>query len=173
MPWGLYWLGLAVVYLLQTAVLPHFAPEWLDLLLVLALFCGLTAPIQEARLAGWCTGFAQDIGSTGPLGLHAVALGLAVYALTHIRELVNRELWWVRWLIAFFVAFPARLLLQLHLRYFQAGSKLWSEFLIEALVSAAVAALLAAVLPGLPRLFGRRPRRRRYTVPRWNPGARG
>ena len=165
MPWGLFSLALLLAYVLQTAVLQHFDNlAWLDLLLALALACGLMAPIAEARLAGWITGLAQDIGTDGPLGLHALAAGLAVLALTALRELVNREVWWVRWLAALAVALPAQLLVQLHDRYLQGAAVTWGLMVGHALETALAAALLAALAPGVSRLLKRR---RRYSVFRW------
>ncbi|MCK4341346.1 MAG: rod shape-determining protein MreD [Phycisphaerae bacterium] len=165
MPWGIFILALLITYLLQTTVLRLASVEPLDLLLTLALVCGLAAPVQEARLAGWFTGFAQDIGSAGPLGLHALLLGLAVLVLTRLRELVNQHLWWARWLIMFIVAFPAQVLLQLHLRFLQGAHLSWSRMGLDALTTAMLASLLAALLLGLPAVF--RGRRHRRHPARW------
>lgn len=165
MAWGLFALALALTYVLQTAVLPAWAPPQLDLLLTLALVCGLAAAPPDARLAGWITGLAQDIGTSGPLGLHALALGLAVVVLGHLRETVNRELWWVRSLVAFAVAWPAQLIILLHARFLQDAALSWPTLLGQSLLTAAVAALLAGLLVGLPGLWRRR--QRRYTLSRW------
>jgi len=167
MSWGLFTLALLSVYVVQTAGLSHLAPPWLDLLLAMALVCGLAAPAQEARLAGWIVGLAQDFraDSPSPIGLHALALGLAILALTHLRPFVNRELWWVRWLISFAVAFPAQFLVQFHFRFWQHASLSWGQILTGALVPAAVASLLAALLLAVPRALGRR-RRRHYSLRR-------
>ncbi len=154
----LFTIALLVTYLLQTAVVPLVGLPDLDLLLVLALVCGLAAPVQEARLAGWITGFVQDVGSASPVGLHALALGLAVLGLTYLREWVNRHVWWARWLIGFVVAWPAQFLVQLHLRFLQGADRPWSRMVLEALVTALIAALLAALLVALPSMFGRRRR---------------
>ena len=164
MPWGLVSIALLLVYVLQTALLQHIAPAWLDLFLALALTCGLMAPTTEARLAGWIAGLAQDIGTDGPLGLYALAGGLAALILTGLRELVNREVWWVRWLAAFAAGLPAQLLVQLHDRYLQGALVTWGQMVGHALETALVAALLAALAPGAIRLLRRR---RRYSVSRW------
>lgn len=168
MPWGFFTLALLLTFLVQTAVLPFFGGHYIDLLLMLALVCGLAAPTQEARLAGWITGFAQDVGTAGdsPVGLHAFALGLAVLAITHLRELVNQRLWWVRWLIGLIVAWPAQLLIQIHLRFLQGAHLSWSRMLWDSLLTALIAALLAGLVLELPAAFGRR-RRRRRAAPRW------
>lgn len=160
MSWGLFILAAVITLVVQAAVLPLFAPPWLDLLLVLALVCGLGLPSLDARLAGWFSGLATDLGSTGPLGLHAIALGLAVLALTYLRELVNRELWWVRTLIAFMVAWPAQLFIRLHERFFQGATTGWETIVFGSLLTAAVSAALAAALMGMPSMMTRRRRRR-------------
>ena len=166
MPWGYFTLALVFTYVVQTAALARFAPQWLDLLLVFGLVCGLVAPLHEARLAGWIVGFAQDIRAEAPspIGLHALALGLAVLALTHLREMVNREVWWVRWVIAFVAALPAELLVLWHARVFQHANLSWWQIIGAAVLTAAVAGWLAAVVVGLPSVLGRR---RRHSASRW------
>jgi rod shape-determining protein MreD len=164
MPWGLYTVALLLVYLAQSAVLPHFAPQWLDLFLAFALVCGLTAPVADARLAAWIAGLAQDIGGDGPLGIHALALGLAAWLLTCVRELANRELWWVRWLAGFITAAPAQLVLQVHARYYQGAAISWPGMIGYSLLSALAASLLAAAVVRLPTLLRRR---RAYSAGRW------
>jgi len=166
MRWILFIVGLLIVHLLQTGVLPVFhAPGWLDLMLALALLCGLVAPASDARLAAWIVGFAIDLDTAGPLGLHALALGLAVLAQTYLRELVNLGAWWVRWLVSFVVALPAQLLVRLHAHfYFGDDWSLWQLGLMS-VTTAAVSALLAALALALPTLSGRR--RRRVTLARW------
>lgn len=165
MAWSLFAFALTLVYLAQTAVLPYLGVTWLDGLLVVALVCGLTAPTAEARLAGWITGLSRDIGGTGPVGLHALALGLATLVLTYLRDLVNREVWWVRALVAFAVAWPAQLLVRLHERYFQGAALPWVVLLAGSFGVALVAAVIASVVPRVPALFGRRPRH--YSARRW------
>ena len=165
MPWALFSVALLILFMLQTAVLPYFAPAWLDPLLLLALVCGLTAPARDACLAAWATGFAKDLDSAGPLGLHALALGLAVLALTRLRELVNLHQWWVRALVSFVVAWPAELLVRLHQRFWQGVELGWGQMLIHTLTSALAAALLAALVTALPKAL--RSRRRRSFATRW------
>ena len=165
MPWGLFGLVLTLVFVLQTAVMPFCAPASLDLLLVMALVCGLTAPSVDARLAAWIIGFVQDLDSGSPLGLHAALLALAVWALTLIRDLVNLNLWWGRWLIAALVALPARLVLQLHMRWSHGD---WPRSVFETVVTAVVAGLAASIVVGLPAWWrGRRHRYRRPRRPAW------
>jgi rod shape-determining protein MreD len=165
MLWGGFALGLAITFLLQTAVLPLLAPDWIDLLLVLALIYGLTVPPVDARLAGWCAGFAQDLGGSNPLGLHALTLGLMVLALTHVRALVNLQLGWVRWLICFAVALPAQWLVATVVVLQIGAATSWWQITLHAALSAGVAALLATLITGLPTMLGRR-RPRRYSVAR-------
>ncbi len=163
MHWGLYLLALVGVYLVQTTLLRHFAPEWIDLLLALALLLGLTLPAPEARLAGWGAGLMVDIGTDGPLGVHALFFGAAVFLLTYLRELVNRELWWVRWLAGVLVAWPAQLLVFIYERVYEGAARSVGGILLQSLLTAIVAALLATLLLEIPRLGARR----RYSFERW------
>ncbi len=162
MRWGWFALALLLVYLVQTAF-PH---TWLDLLAAFALACGLLLPVDEACLAGWITGFLQDVGGDGtwPLGPHAVALGLAAFVLTWLRDLINRELWWVRWLAGFLVLFPIQVLVRVYERIWQHANLAWWELFSQPFMSAAGAALLAAFAVWVP---GALARRRRYSVNRW------
>lgn len=166
MPWGYFTLVLLVTYLVQTAALAHFAPGWIDLLWVVALVCGLAGPLPEARLAGWIVGLAQDIRAEtpSPIGLHALAVGLAVLALTRLREMVNREVWWVRWLIGLVVVWPAQVLVDIHARIFQGASLGWGHILLNGLLTALGAGLLATLVMALPTTLRRR---RRYSAARW------
>jgi rod shape-determining protein MreD len=165
MAWGIFWLVLAVVFVLQTTVLHLLGLESVDLLLALALVCALTAPVLDARLAGWCAGFAQDIGGAHPLGLHAFALGLVALVMTYLRDLVNQQLWWARWLLMFVVTFPAELLIHLHL-YAARGPLIWSAAIGDALATTVVAATLVTILLALAgRLLTRG--RRRPKPARW------
>lgn len=162
MSWLVFSIALVACFLAQTTVLPLFFPvgDTVDMLLLLALVCGLALPAVDARLTGWVTGFVKDLDTDGPIGLHAFVFGLTVFVLTQLRELVNLHAGWVRWLVAFVVAFPAEILLGLHRRFVQGielgvGPMLW-----RALVTAAVAAVLAAILTRLPVLLRRRRKRR-------------
>lgn len=166
MRWGVYLLLLLLAWVLQSTLLPLLGVRWLDLLLVLALVYGLAAPVADARLAAWFTGLAQDLASTDPLGLHAFVLGLAVLGLTHVREWVNNNLWWARWLVAFTVALPAQLILFLHQRFLGDAALSWGRIISDSLLTSVVAALLAAAILGLPMLVSSR-RRRRRPAPRW------
>ena len=165
MRWILFIVALVVVHLVQTTLLPFFAPAWVDLMIALAVLCGLVAPSTDARLAAWIVGFAIDLDSDGPLGLHALALGLAVLGLTYLREWVNLGAWWVRWLIGFAVIFPAQLLVRLHSHFFQADNLSLGQILLMSLATAAASALLAALALVVPSLSGRR--RRRTALARW------
>jgi rod shape-determining protein MreD len=170
MAWGLFAVVLLVTFLLQTTVLKHVPPhavmDQVDLLLALALVCGFVLPAVEARLAGWIVGFAYDIHSLDPLGLHAFLFGLTVYALTHLREVANQQVWWARWVIAFVVAWPAQFLVQAYQRVVCGVAQTWSTVVGQSFLTALVAALLAAVIVGLPALLGSTTRRR-YPTGRW------
>lgn len=166
MPWGYFTLVLLVTYLLQTAALAYFALGWIDLLWVVALVCGLAGPVPEARLAGWLVGLAEDVraDAPSPIGLHAFAVGLAVFALTQLRDMVNREVWWVRWLTALAVAWPAQVLVSLHARLFQGASLTLGRIVLDSLWTALVASFLAAVIVAVPVVVRRS---RRHAVSRW------
>lgn len=156
MPWGWFAVGLVVTLLAQTTVLPFVAADWLDLFMVYALVVALAAPVPDARLAGWLIGFVQDIESVGPLGLHALALGLLCVGVTYLRGGINLQLWWGRWLIGLIVALPVQYFRQLPIT-FTTGA--WGHAFVQALTTALVSAFLAAVLTELPNRFS--PRRRR------------
>jgi rod shape-determining protein MreD len=162
MAWVAFSIALLVVYVVQVAC-HYLLPGWLDLLAALALYYALTAPDADAWLAGWIVGFLQDVGSGTPLGVHAVALGLAARLLTWLRDLVNRELWWVRWLVASIAACGPLLLVELHLRLCLDGSTTVVGMLWNAVATATVAGLVAALASEVPGLLNRR----RIVTTRW------
>ena len=86
---------------------------------------------------------------------------LLVVLLTYLREHVNREVWWVRWLVALVAVFPLQILVRLHERYWQDAALSWSRMFGDALATAVVAGLLATLLVALPNLLGAR--RHRFT----------
>ncbi len=163
MRWGWFALVLLAVVIAQGS----FTPRWpmdlgLDLFAAFALACAWCLPAEEACLAGWIIGFIQDVGSLQPLGLHALTLGLATWGLTRIRDLVNRELWWVRWISGFAVLFPAQLLVSLRILWGKPVE--WWRFISEPFTTALVGALLAALLALLPAALVRK---QRYPASRW------
>jgi len=168
MAWILYIVVLLVAFVVQTTVLPLLRLDALDLMLTLALVCGLAAPTVDARLAGWITGFVKDLDTHGPLGLHALVLGLAVYVMTRLRGVVNLHAGWVRWLISFLVALPAELFVGLHRHFLQGDPRSILTIGGQALLTALVASMIAALLVGLPGMLRHRRRRTRQPVaPRW------
>ena len=157
------WAGLAaavvVAVLLQTTVcqMGELPLVDVDLLLTLALVYGLLAPVQHARIAGWIIGFAYDLTTEGPLGIHALALGLTALLLTLMRESVNRSLWRVRLLICFAAAVPGQLLVPLHLRFVQgANAGAGWQIALSAVMLSLTAAVLAALITGIPPLAPRK-----------------
>ncbi|MBU0639956.1 MAG: hypothetical protein KKB50_13895 [Planctomycetes bacterium] len=186
MRWGLFAVALLVTYLLQTAVVGHFGVPRagfpvLDLFLVLGLTCGFArargevhaspglASIHDARIAAWITGFAQDLASVGPLGIHAVALGLTAFIVTKLRVVVNERLRRVRLVVGFAAAVPAQVLLVVQQRTWSGAAALeratpvdplWVA-LTSALLTALLAAAIAALITGALGLSRRR--RRRYS----------
>ncbi len=161
MSWPLFSLALVVIFVGQTTFLPLIeAPAWIDPLLALAIICGLAAPAADARLAGWLVGFAIDIGTQGPIGLHAFALGLAMIALTNLRESMNLQVWWVRWTLGAMAALPAQLIVRLHQVWLQEHALTMFQVLSQSLASAIGAGLIATLIIALPDLFGRQRRKR-------------
>lgn len=161
MPWVAFALALLVALLLQTAVLP-FLPlvSGLDLMLTLALICGLVAPVHDARLACWVVGFVYGLASIGTLGVHALAYGCAGVVLTRLRTEINVYVWWGRAILAFLGAWPAELMIRLHMRFWQlALPDPWWSMVGGATFSALLASLLAAALTALPGLLSARRRR--------------
>lgn len=165
MPWVVFALALLVALLLQTAVLPLLPQAvTLDLLLTLALVCGLVAPVHEARLAGWIVGFVYGLASIGTLGVHALAYGCAAVVLTRLRSEINVYIWWGRAILAFLGAWPAELMIRLHMRFWQlALPDPWWRIVGGATLTALLVSLLAAALTGLPGWLSA-PRRHRSLV---------
>ncbi len=164
MRWAYFIIALLLVLVLQTGVVAFLGRDWLDLLLALALFYGLTAPAPDARLAGLCTGLAQDVRTGGPMGVHALALGLAGLLLTYFREQVNRHVWWARWVIASIAGLAAQFVVLLHQSYVQHLGYSWGYILLSAALTALVSGLLAALAAGVPHAVRRR---RRFSAARW------
>ncbi len=131
----------------------------LDLLLIITLVCGLITPAHDARLAALLIGFAVDLLSGGTIGLNAFAFGVTGLLVTKFREIINRQVWLGRLLIALLAAMAGQLLLLLELHFVQGvylggfAATVWAASRV-----AAPAALAAALLTLLPQLA---PRRRR------------
>jgi cell shape-determining protein MreD len=161
MVWSGFAIALLLAYLFQTGVVALLGAPYVDAFLVLALLCGLLAPTHDARIAGWIAGLAQDLGSADALGIHAFTLGLTALLLTHLREVGNVGVWWVRGPVAFLAAWPGQLIYLLHLHYWagQGSASLW-QLVGNAALTALVAAALAMVINALPWMLRRR--RRRY-----------
>lgn len=168
MSWFGFAVALLVTLLAQTTL--HWAdwvpPFGLDLMLALCLAVALVAPVHEARLAGWIVGLAVDLMTAdGPLGPHAFAFGLTAWLITHLRETLNRYVWWGRLLIAAGAALPGQALLLVHLHAIQGGHIRSLGSAVGALILlSATAALLAAIVTALPRFTVRR---RGYQAAGW------
>ena len=174
MPWNAYLFVLLLTFLLQTAVVRLLGFESIDLLFALALFCALTAPLHDARLAAFWAGFVQDLGSGGfagaggPPGAAAFAFGISAVVITWLREIINVQIWWVRLVVAFLGALPGQLLLAAYARVWlgvHPGS-VWLT-IVYVLVLSFLAALVAAGLTSMPLFLGWDRRRRRTPRPRW------
>ncbi|MBW7904249.1 MAG: rod shape-determining protein MreD [Phycisphaerae bacterium] len=160
MRWLVFGLTLIGVLVIQTSVLPVLALDGLDLFLVLAIVWSLSAPVHDARLAAWTAGLAQDLASSGPLGVFAFALGLAGLIVTILRSAVNVYAWWGRLLVAFIAAWPAALIAAAHARYWEGrGSEPLWMLPGNAAGAALLAALLTTLVTTLPNLLTQRAER--------------
>jgi rod shape-determining protein MreD len=157
MRWTAFTIALVSVYLAQVGILWRFGVGWLDLFLAYALLVALIAPTAEARLAGWIVGLAQDLGSTGPIGIHALSLGLAAFLLTRVRELLNVQVWWPRGLALWLAGLPAAALAVVHRNAWSATGE-WNIFsaIGSGVTTSLAAALLVLLLTTLPALTLRR-----------------
>jgi len=164
MRWGIFAGALVVTYVLQTAVIGVLGWSAVDLFLLLALLCGLLGATPDARIAGWIVGLAQDLGSLGHIGVHAVALGLAVFIVTAMRDAVNHGRWSVRMLLGFLGAFPAQLVLIGYMIVWRGEGHpgvSWGALVLLALVTSLLAAFLAALITTHGLFAGRVRGRRR------------
>lgn len=162
MPWGPLLLAIFAVYVLQTAVLWTFGLAWFDPFLALTLLFGLLWAAPEARLAGWITGLAQDLGSQDALGIHAVTLGLTALLATQLRRFLNPNVWWARFLILFLAAWPPQVVYFAHLHYWSGAGVLPISALIRQSGWLSLATVLVALLAlALPWVTAWRRRRRR------------
>ncbi len=160
MAWSGFAIALLLAYLLQTGVVALLGVPFLDAFLVVALLCGLLAPTHDARIAAWIVGLAQDLGSADALGIHAFTLGLTGLLLTHLREIGNVGVWWVRGLAAFLAAWPGQAIYLLHLRYWAGtGSGSLGGLIVAATLASLVAAALAMSINALPGMLHRKRRR--------------
>lgn len=171
MPWGVFAAALLLAYLAQTAVLGALNVQVVDLFLALTLICGLLMPTQEARLGAWIIGFLQDVGSSGSLGLHAVALGLTALVLTRTRGTVNQYFWGGRLVLGFLVSVPGQLLILLHQCFWQGAwlGSLWQMLGTALLISFIAAAAMTLLTQGLALLgwWDRSAARRFSSARRW------
>jgi len=159
MAWSGYAIALLLAYLLQTGVTALFDLPLFDPFLILAIICGLVAPTHDARIAGWITGLAQDLGSADALGIHAFTLGLTAMLLTQMRTFGNVGVWWVAALAGFIAAWPGQFLYLLHLHYWAGGGAVgFLGLLGTATWTAAIAAVFAMLINALPWAMHRRRR---------------
>ncbi len=162
MNWTRFGLALLAVYVAQTVVVPLLPLGALDLFTVLVLLCGMLAPVQEARLASWITGLAQDIGSVDPLGIHAFCQGLTGWVLTRLRDLFNVDIWWPRGVGAFLAAFVGQFAYHLFRAvWMKDGGLGWLAMFAHAGLTALLASAVMVALTSTPRLSVRRFRRHR------------
>ncbi len=149
-------------YLLQSAAsaldLRVLNQPVVDVLLTLALAYALTAPRDAARFAGLFCGLAYDLGASGPIGEHAVALGVAAAVVVALRDALRVNQAVVRFGLAFVGAGVAVLIRATHASLWQNADASLVSIAGGGVVMAAIAALLAAMLAPLVGEAGR-PRR--------------
>lgn len=161
MRWGGFAFTLLVACLLQMGVTAFLPLPTFDAFLILALLCAVLMRKHDARLAGWIVGFVQDLGSADALGIHAFTLGLTVLLLTHLREVGNMNVWWLRALVAFLATWPPQVLYLAHLYYWPgSGPESFGKLLLSSVLTSALAALIATFITSLPGMLHNR--RRRY-----------
>lgn len=150
MAWGRFALGLVLVLVMQVSLVRFVGVPALDLFLAYALLVAFTAPVSDARIAGFVVGLTQDLGSDVPLGVHAFALGLAATILTLLRGFMQSVPFWVRWLGGTLAGLGALVLLSLYAVLWRGGQvDSWARELQLIALTAAVAAGIAAYLaPG-------------------------
>ncbi|MBI5864335.1 MAG: hypothetical protein HZB38_07495 [Planctomycetes bacterium] len=166
MNWGTFAAALVVTLVAQKSLVWTFGWSAVDLLLVLALLCGLNAPAADARIAGWLCGFAQDLaGQPEAIGVQSLSLGLTVMLLVWMREAAPARVWWLRPLPCLVAAWIGQIVYLLLLKFglgvgfLTAWNVLSNSFLI-----AAIATLLALVGMTVPAAMRRNRRRTAY---RW------
>lgn len=170
MRWGVFGLVLVVLALVQTTALralPPAAAACVDLLLMLALVCGLRMPVRSAVTAGWIVGLAVDLLSLDALGSHAIGLALTALAIGRLRDWLRADLTWVRVAICLTAGASGLLATALVNRAHDAlwrpsAPGVWHDFVagLPSLLIAAVVVGVALPLPGLVRHYVLRRRRR-------------
>lgn len=148
---GGFVIALVVTYLLQTSVVGVLGLRHVDLFLTLALLYGLLARAQDAPLAAWGIGLAQDLGTLDPLGIHAFCLGLVALAATRMRAGLNVSALWPRALVSVASAWMGMFAYRafMLLRTDDAGS--WWSALGGSLGTALIASGLALLITLSPR----------------------
>ncbi len=125
----------------------------LDLFLILACAISYSAPRHDARIAAWLAGFVQDLGSTGPLGVHAFALGAASVFITVVRGWADGRVWWVRAMVTFVAALLAQGVLWV------SDAAAGDVLIRRALSTATVTAIAMVIVGAAPMWLGWRGRR--------------
>ncbi|MCA9242327.1 MAG: rod shape-determining protein MreD [Phycisphaerales bacterium] len=153
MRWGLFAALLVMAYFGQTMLIGRLGWNAIDLFLILACAVSFGANRHDARIAAWLTGFVQDLGSTGPLGVHAFALGAASVFVTVARGWADGRVWWIRAIIAFIAALIAEAVLWV------ADPAAGDVLIRRALSTATVTAIALTLLGVAPLWLGWRGRR--------------
>lgn len=149
MRWATFLAILFAAYLLQ-ALLP-IRPEYLPLLLALAIVCGLNAPTDDARIAAWLCGLMLDLtGEPHLIGVNSLAFGLTGLILTWLRESGLSAAGPARFIIAVLAAWPGQFLYDiLVFASREGGYSVWAG-LARTLLTASIAAVVALIFAVFP-----------------------
>lgn len=158
---GGFVIALLLTYVLQASVVGVLGLRHVDLFLVLAVLCGLLARAQDAPIAGWCVGLAQDLGSLDPLGIHAFSLGLTALVATRWRSVLNVDALWPRALVGLTSTWVGEAAYRAFMLLRTDGAGGWWSAGFESLWTAAIATGLMLVITSAPQAPLRRARRLR------------
>lgn len=164
MRWGTFLAILFAAYLLQ-ALLP-IRPEYLPLLLALAIVCGLNAPTDDARIAAWLCGLMLDLtGEPHLIGVNSLSLGLTGLILTWLRETGLSAGPPARFIMAILAAWPGQILYDVVAFSSRPGEySIWNA-LAASLLTSAIATVVALVFAAFPVIATHR--RRLGRARRW------
>lgn len=117
-----------------------------ELLLLLACFAALfaTRP-RQAYWAAWILGLAKDLGSSSPLGFHALIFVGVAWILILLRKVVFREHPMVQFVIAFAATAAMNLLVATFVCLFRGGVPL-GTILLGTMTGGALTAAIAPVV---------------------------
>ncbi len=117
-----------------------------ELLLLLACFAALFSfRPRQAYWTAWLLGIIKDLGSSSPLGFHALVFVAIAWTLIMLRKVVFREHPMVQFIIAFVAAFLMNLLAAALVCIFQ-GSIPFGSIMTTTLIGGLLTAAIAPVV---------------------------